>query len=740
VIGRAWESIRTRLVASDPGYLRLRLALSAVLAIGIAIAVLVPLGHPLTIVLVGAIAAMNSTFTVNDDTRGKQAVTLVLALFTSGISLTAASIGAAVPPVDSIVFVLLIFVAVYSQRFGPRGTALGSISFFLFFFAMFLQTHIGQTPELIFALAVGLGSNALVRFVLLPRRADRELLRIRRAFRARLGAVVRAAEGYLDSGGSSRSSIQLRRANERLHESVLMIEDTADDVLDETAASRLRRRAVEVELAVQWLAVITRRICGSGLDTATRDDLIRRLRRFRALIERDPRDLPVISETGEFSRMLVEGSKLGERAEPGDELRRAIAELALADVNAQRIAEHDYTAETDCGPGDTAKGDAGKGDDGKDGTGKDADEPDDDRTRVFAFDNQTRSALQAVVGGGLAVLGGQLVSPQRWYWAVLTVFVVFIGSSTAGATFVKGVRRSAGTLLGIIGGVLATLLVAGDTPGTIALILVCVFSMVYTARVSQALMAFFITTMLGLLYSLLGTFSYEVLWVRVAETAIGAAAGILAAVVIVPVRTRAVMLDDVRSVLEDLREFLTQARELLLGTRNINIVELSRDLDRSVERVRATVEPLTHPINLRSSRRDYGWYVLTTLESVAFRVRHIGARAEPGLFATDDRLPEHVERIVRHVDTLLEATDPHGRAQPRTLVRDGGSSHAHDDDVPRRRSVLASLDQLDAAVIALGTAFDVTAEDVTQSVKSDDDQDHGPGREATHPSEVRPGG
>ncbi|MET8853238.1 FUSC family protein [Amycolatopsis sp. NPDC004625] len=671
-----------RFAAADPGLVRLRLAGSAVLGIVLAVAALLPAHVPLTVMLVGAIAAMMTAFTVNDPTPGAQAVTLVLAFLTGAASITVASLGSTLPPADSIVFVLLIFVAVYAQRFGARGTALGSIAFFLFFFPMFLQAHLKQVPQLLMALGVGVLANAVVRFVLLRHNAEAEFLRVRRAFRARLGAVVRATEAYLAVNGSERTRKQLRSALARLHECVLLIEDAAPDVVDARAADRLRRRAIEVELAVGWLASTVQRTCSDELTTEVRDDLIARLARFRALMERDPRELPLISQTGKYSRMLVEGSRIDSHAAPGDGVRKALAELALADDRAQRAA----APETAPDPL----------------TGEDDDEP----TPAFAYDNRTRSAIQAV-------LGGELVSHQRWYWAVLTVFVVFIGASSAGATFVKGVRRLGGTLIGIVGGVLLALLVGGNTPATLALILVCVFGMVYTARVSQVVMAFFITSMLGLLYSLLGTFSLEVLWIRVAETAVGAAAGILAAVVIVPVRTRSVMLDDIGEVLDDLEEFLEHTRGLLAGEENVNIIDLSRDLDRSVDQVRTTVEPLTHPVNLRSARRDYGWHVLTTLETIAFRARHVAARAQPGqLTGTDaDRLRQFTGRLLANIDVLRKALAAPGGPTPGTLVRDDGTPVSDRVEQAETRAVLSSLSHLDEALVSLGRVFGVEATD-----------------------------
>ncbi|RSN21491.1 FUSC family protein [Amycolatopsis sp. WAC 01416] len=695
MITRITQATTDRLVASDPGLVRLRLGFSAVLSIVVAVLAILPFHQPLTVTLVAAIAAMTSAFTVNDETPGKQAVTLVLGLLLGAASLTAASVGSAVPPLDSVVFVLLIFVAVYAQRFGSRGIALGSLSFFLFFFAMFLQTHLKQVPALLLALTIGIAANAVVRFVLVRRDTDAEFLRIRRAFRARLAAVVMAAEDHLTVGGSERTRKRLRRTNARMHESVLLIEDTAPEVTGAESANRLRRRAIEVELAVQWLTITVQRTCAEDLDEDVRDDLIARMRRFRSLIERDPRELPLISETEEFSKMLVEGSRIDEHAAPGDGVRRALAELALADVRAQRVAEHDVSDAAD-----------------------DPEDPDEGKSAAFAYDNQTRSAIQAVVGGGLAVLGGELVSSQRWYWAVLTVFVVFIGSSTAGATFVKGVRRLGGTLIGIVGGLVLTLLVSGSVPATLALILVCVFGMVYMARVSQVIMAFFITSMLGLLYSLLGTFSIEVLWIRVAETAVGAAAGVLAAVVIVPVRTRAVMLDDVSALLEELDEFVEKAAGLLSGAENVSVIEKSRDLDRAVDKVRTTIEPLTHPVNL-SSRRDYGWHVLTTVETIAFRARHVAARSQPGLLLNEaDRLLLYTGRIRENTSVLRKAMgDPGGLARG-TLIRDDGTPVADRIDDPQARSVLTSLGHLDETVIALGRVFGVEATDPAPSGKS----------------------
>ena len=61
--------------------------------------------------------------------------------------------------------------------------------------------------------------------------------------------------------------------------------------------------------------------------------------------------------------------------------------------------------------------------------------------------------------------------------------------------------------------------------------------MFFSAPLSYALMSFFVTAMLGLLYTLLNTYSVAVLVLRIEETALGAVCGIIAAVLVLPVHT-----------------------------------------------------------------------------------------------------------------------------------------------------------------------------------------------------------
>ncbi len=62
-------------------------------------------------------------------------------------------------------------------------------------------------------------------------------------------------------------------------------------------------------------------------------------------------------------------------------------------------------------------------------------------------------------------------------------------------------------------------------------------------------MTFWITTMLALLYGLLGQLSFGVLMLRIEETAIGAVIGVAVAILVLPTHTRTAIQDDSRDFL-----------------------------------------------------------------------------------------------------------------------------------------------------------------------------------------------
>jgi hypothetical protein len=87
----------------------------------------------------------------------------------------------------------------------------------------------------------------------------------------------------------------------------------------------------------------------------------------------------------------------------------------------------------------------------------------------------TRQAVQATAGAGFALVVGQLVSGQRWYWAVGATWWIFVNTASRGETVVRGFRRVLGTVLGIALGLLVAVPVHGAPVPTAILVAACVF-------------------------------------------------------------------------------------------------------------------------------------------------------------------------------------------------------------------------------------------------------------------------
>ncbi|MCL2552198.1 MAG: FUSC family protein [Actinomycetia bacterium] len=151
-------------VAPDPGRARLRFAARALLGISAAVAAIVLAGLPAPAACGGGLAALLAFFTVADPTVRRQAVTTALLPAVGLPVLAAAAFLHPHPLLRDAAFVAVVGAGVYARRWGPRGHALGVFAFMMFFVAQFLHAVPADLPELVAALALGLGCAAAVRF------------------------------------------------------------------------------------------------------------------------------------------------------------------------------------------------------------------------------------------------------------------------------------------------------------------------------------------------------------------------------------------------------------------------------------------------------------------------------------------------------------------------------------------------------------------------------------------------
>ncbi|MFB6437419.1 FUSC family protein [Streptomyces sp. NPDC056411] len=712
-------------------------------AILLTLGALALLGTDVTLLVAGAMAAMVSTFAIQEKQVRGQAITLALGL---PVALAAMSLGALLHHsvlAGDLFFLALIFGAVYSRRFGDRGTALGLIGFQVYFISLFVQAGVAALPELWLTLTIAMACSAVVRFTVVPETPQRTLGRLRAAFRARLAQLVETHLTLLDAEPGQLDDVldDLRRHTSRLHETALMIQGRLEDgTRDAATAGLLQRRTADAEIAAERLGMLllnarsaertdtltlhlpdapvsaTASVLQSGGDVHLQ--LRRDLEALRLLVARRAPDDRGTALAHLRNRLLAyrDEDKLPPASPAVQDAFRGIGETARG-VLGLRLALDGPQDESDDSPATTRSREEFDAEEiAIVGAGEEVaqEAPEDERTGLQR--PTTRAAFQVAVGSALAIVGGEFLSSQRWYWAVLTCWVVFLNTASTGEILVKGYRRLLGTVLGVVAGVALAGLVGQHTWTAFALVLLCVFGMFFTAPLSYALMSFFTTAMLGLLYTVLSTYSLSVLVLRIEETALGAACGIIAAMLVLPVHTDSRTDEQLATVLVRLREIVTAAVEQLSGGPAVDLLSQARDLDTALDELRASTGPLTHPITPLRVRRQTARYLVALLETCAYHARSLAATAElvpySRTVAADPRLAHAGRRIARNLDLIAARVQD----EPVTGEVEAGASIAamlEASDSPALRSgsvtfrVLRHLQRLDEYVVGIARPLEV---------------------------------
>jgi uncharacterized membrane protein YccC len=648
-----WAELRTAATGIDPGLVRLRLATGALLSIVLALALAVALqrlsGEQPTVVIMAAVLAMVSNIAVNETAVERLRVTTALLVLPATAAVALGTVLAPHRLLADAVFVAIMVGGVYIRRFGPRGFAIGMAAVMAYFFSQFLGAQVSALPWLVLTAAFGVGSAWLVRGFLFAEKPEQTLERLVRAFRARVHTLIFVVAELLDEEDEdtehARRAVGRRRT--RLNETALLIAELLERRDEE---GELEVYIIDAELAAERLADTARYlVVTSGRPPdALRCPLLAALRSLGAATATGtaPARVPALLEAAQ-RRVAPLVDRVEGLGDDGQRVAFAVARLADALVEGRK---HHPTAPADepsepapdasiattaigtAGSGDAATGHAATGDavtgdavtghavtghavtghavtgdtvTGDTVTGDRAAEPDGEAVKP-GLALSTRQAVQVGVATSLAIVGGELISPSRWYWAVIAAFVVFAGTSSRGDVLTRGRDRVIGTVGGVVAGMALAFVVDGAVVPTLVLLLVCLFLAIYTVRISPGLLAFWITALLALLYGLIGQFSVETLVLRIEETAIGAALGMLAGFLILPTGTREAFGTALDEVVDATYAVLDAAVERILG-RPVAVapVELARDLDAALGVLRQRAYPLDNPLPRRRGRSSY---------------------------------------------------------------------------------------------------------------------------------------
>ncbi|SHG81412.1 Fusaric acid resistance protein-like [Jatrophihabitans endophyticus] len=731
-----------RLAGADPGLTQLRTATQAILGIVVAVglvygfvrltgalqlpaaagppAVVTATNHALLIVsmLVGGILAMMAGFVVNDPSPRQQ---LVSTLLLPAPMLAAIAVGLLLGPyrVASLAWlVVLMTLAVYVRRWGPRGFAAGLVAFNGGFLGFFLhrQLSLGDLGWLAADVGLGVVAASFVRFVVLRDDPERALERMRRSWQQRarrlldLGAETVAASGPRHRSRDGVDALhrhphdgQLRRQVVRLNESTLIIE--AQLVLTSPTSARVEAQELfGAELSLTNCA----RFCAALPHVLTPADAALRAGADAAVRAARDEQWP-----------LVRDRAAGLREHPGSTERattlvRRLA-LSLEQYAASRERLHHAIEERRRGvtvatfqpavelasgflPGSVpvsaqASTTPGRG-----------------RFERTVMPPYVRSSLQIAVAATVAVVVGDLVDGFRLYWAVLAAFLAFMATTNTGEQVRKALFRVAGTAIGIVVGDVLVHATGGNVAAALPVVLVVLFLGIYLIRTNYTFMVVGVTMMLSLLYYQLGEFSWDLLVLRLAETAVGVGAVVLTVLVVFPLRPQRVIAAGVLLWFRALATLLDHSLDRLLGGETRPLRSDIRALDASWAALEAAAEPLRRATFGRNSTQ------LAEIRAVSsaarFYARSLGdAVAE----LADPHLPalrpaaRDLRGSVAAIDTRLESGTHGTYVRAAALVERAARELPADAELAHL--ALRDLTLLDGALARFAAALDMQVRD-----------------------------
>ncbi|OUS83119.1 FUSC family protein [Rhodococcus sp. NCIMB 12038] len=593
----AQEAVRF-LAVSDPGRLRLRAATATTITVVLAMVVLLPgstlIGQPLTVALLGTVVAMQSSAAVKDRDQHSRVITTLLLVFPAIAAVSLSAVLSQYGKVADVGFIVVLFAAVWVRRYGPRGTALGMVAFICYFFALFLRAEPGQIPILAVSIVGGVGISLLVRTVIVPDRPGLEVKRLVRALRAASIDVLEVA-----SRRGDRNLDLLRRKLDRLGSTALMIDDWLDrndaaqllSVTNDDLSVRIFDAQIATEQLVSALwALDPNKTWPNSLGQATTA--------LGSCLQNNPSD-----DQLRAARRLATAA--ADKSDPSTPTGIATA-VAMRAVQAH-IAIHHITNNALRTESEPKK------------------KPDEDEETDAGWNPSTKAAIQVAVATSAATILGELISPDRWYWAVLTAFLVFTGASTRGEILSRAGHRVVGTIAGVLAGVLLSALVGNNQPLQLLLLVVCVFFAFYLVTVAYALLSFFVTVMLAMLYGLLGTFSIEVLELRIYETAAGGIVGIAAAYFILSTGTESTLISKIDDYLDQMTALIdTAIGAVVQPGSDTDLVADIRKLDNALKDLVTAGKPLEMGPTTRTRR---GAKRLLRIMSAGNRSSHALARS-----------------------------------------------------------------------------------------------------------------
>ncbi|MGI4861330.1 MAG: FUSC family protein [Janthinobacterium lividum] len=313
-----------------------------------------------------------------------------------------------------------------------------------------------------------------------------------------------------------------------------------------------------------------------------------------------------------------------------------------------------------------------------------------------------RHALRAASAALIAMAIGHALSPERWFWAVITTFVVFMGTRSRADTLYRGMERLAGTLAGALtSAVLATAL-HGTPALMVTAMVLCVFGWAYYILNAYSRGVFFITVLVGLVYAELGFAIRPLVAARIEEVLVGCLVSFAVAFVLMPLTATRHIDTRLLAVLRALRASLQasagghpDAAGIPDATDATDATDAPgmamRRLDRSWQDLRVAWRPF-------QTQRVFAWnpgheLALGALLACMHAARELSHLATPGTMAAPAeahdanmlgrnpmRAAPQLDTIIDRLDAMIAAYTVDSGANGRSLASDANGALQHAPD------------------------------------------------------------
>jgi uncharacterized membrane protein YccC len=573
--GVARISWRDRLLASDPGNVRIALATRAAVSLAVALVVAALVARTLglqgtaalIVLVLGAVLTMMTTFTASDPTPLGRFITQLCLPVALIAGITLSTLVDKHRLLSLSLFVVVMFVVVWVRRFGPRAFACGMVIWMGYFMALFLQLSFAQLPVVLVAVGTSTVLLLIIGLVVAPQRPARRMRRMVDAF----GARVRIASAE-HRDPAARSPWQ--RWTGRI--------GTPDRAL---------LRVDEIAVLIDGQLAVPHSVADLGNARRVRAAVLRAEAAVARVLDTEPGAVPSAAAAAVDDALLALDEVLDDdrhsggrhQKDPGDGSPRTVPTFTPA---AELFAGFLPGSAVTVGPMVAPEGAA----------------------KLLLT---TRQALQIALAGALAIALGDALSGQRWYWAVLACFLAFTGTATAAETVRKALQRTVGTIVGVVVALVVVPLIGSSTAVSLVVILVAIFVGFYLFRVSYTSLAFAITILIAELYELLGTYSDGLLALRVGETALGAVIGGVVAVSFLPTSAKCAEEAARTRLAEELRAATVDVAAVLHGGPGseghdgepVDLHARARSLDAAVHQLALIGLPLSLRVVPGSGRR-----------------------------------------------------------------------------------------------------------------------------------------